>query len=1152
MRTTSSLHAASPGRTLVRVLTAVLGLLALVTTVIGLPLLLAWATPAIWAATHDDVVHLLDRQDTGAVFLLLLVTAGWAGWGQFTFCAVRELIAQVRGRAWHVPRGMGASQRAAALLIGSIVALLPTSAALASTPPTGQTATAARLPGQTPAPQATQTEDGTTPEAATAAASTTYTVRQTRPAQSLWGIAEQQLGDGERWREIAELNEGRTMADGTPFRANRFLQPGWQLRMPGTGKAAEGARTQRGDSTPAQVRGERAVTVHPGDSLSRIAAEELGDGNQWSRLFEVSRGTPQPHGLPAITNPDVIYPGQQVTVPGTQQPRHSQGHTRGDDTGHRQTAPPATQNPEAAQKPAQSPGDGAGRAPSQTDAPAPHASSASPPSQRPAQPGREQASPSTSTPTAPRARTTSPTTAPLPPAQSSSTPTSPPTAQGQATPATAPASSPLNQRTVLGAGALLAAAVTSALALRRTLQRRRRKPGETIAIAPQTSTAEAQLAAAADKDDAPRLDAALRTLAHHLAQRDDDTTLLPPLRAARIGTRTIEVLPEDQAQEPVAPFTAGQGGWWVLPADATLLDEEAAQDIPPPYPTLVTIGSTTAGDLLLLNLAQLPALLLDGTPLHITEVCTSLALELAMSPWAAGAEIVTVGFGEELPQLLPTARITHLRQATHALRDLSERLLETHQIPDTAHHPYVLLCASALGPDISWQFADLLDTARSLPVTLIAPANTACGHFPQAETLNASLNAPQTLDCTGTTITVQRLEHAAYQQIANALKASGQPPQPAAGAWKDVPDEPGAIQQTNPTPTQELPVPEATTSPGPKPTVTTEATDEVFPALLAATTNPSGIRLQTVPRASQPREAEAEPSAQAAAPRTPVSPTPISALTNPRAARGDTPAASGVQGGPPTVADRTAPDLHAPEIRVLGPVDVTGVDNTGHGPKLQQLAALLYFRPGRSAEVLCADMDPSHPWTTRTLNTRIQGLRSCLGSDPSGTLYVPRRKTREDPYQLAPSVRCDWSHFLRLSERALPMGPAGLADLEAALALVRGTPFGGQPPPWAEPLQQEMLTRIIDVAHTVTTHRTPQGPHHDLTAARHAIVTGLGVDESAEVLYRAWIRLEAACGNRSGLHTAITRVQHVNQTLGCSLETETEQLIDELLNARKA
>lgn len=53
-------------------------------------------------------------------------------------------------------------------------------------------------------------------------------------------------------------------------------------------------------------------------------------------------------------------------------------------------------------------------------------------------------------------------------------------------------------RSVLGAGALLAVAITGALALRRTLQLRRRQPGETIAVAPRTFPAEAKSAAAAE------------------------------------------------------------------------------------------------------------------------------------------------------------------------------------------------------------------------------------------------------------------------------------------------------------------------------------------------------------------------------------------------------------------------------------------------------------------------------------------------------------------------------------------------------------------------------------------------------------------------------------------------------------------------------
>jgi two-component SAPR family response regulator len=193
-------------------------------------------------------------------------------------------------------------------------------------------------------------------------------------------------------------------------------------------------------------------------------------------------------------------------------------------------------------------------------------------------------------------------------------------------------------------------------------------------------------------------------------------------------------------------------------------------------------------------------------------------------------------------------------------------------------------------------------------------------------------------------------------------------------------------------------------------------------------------------------------------------------------------------------------------------------------------------------------MDPVSPWSTSTLNARLQGLRRSLGNDPAGNPYVPRRSSGEDPYRLAPGVRCDWSRFLQLVERALPLGSSGLTELEKALTLVRGRPFGGKTLPWAEPYQQEMVTRIIDVAHTVATYRTSAGPHHDLSAARRAVATGLDVDDTAELLYRDWCRIEYAAGNRQGLHMAISRVQQVNRALDCSLELETTQLINELLN----
>jgi DNA-binding SARP family transcriptional activator len=49
---------------------------------------------------------------------------------------------------------------------------------------------------------------------------------------SLWRIAERQLGDGLRWREIWALNQGRDMGGGRVFRHQGLILPGWVLHLP--------------------------------------------------------------------------------------------------------------------------------------------------------------------------------------------------------------------------------------------------------------------------------------------------------------------------------------------------------------------------------------------------------------------------------------------------------------------------------------------------------------------------------------------------------------------------------------------------------------------------------------------------------------------------------------------------------------------------------------------------------------------------------------------------------------------------------------------------------------------------------------------------------------------------------------------------------
>jgi DNA-binding SARP family transcriptional activator len=56
-----------------------------------------------------------------------------------------------------------------------------------------------------------------------------YTVQE---GDSLWRIAEHELGDGHRWQEIFTRNHGRRMPDGRLLRDDSLILPGWQLLLP--------------------------------------------------------------------------------------------------------------------------------------------------------------------------------------------------------------------------------------------------------------------------------------------------------------------------------------------------------------------------------------------------------------------------------------------------------------------------------------------------------------------------------------------------------------------------------------------------------------------------------------------------------------------------------------------------------------------------------------------------------------------------------------------------------------------------------------------------------------------------------------------------------------------------------------------------------
>ncbi|MFF3128919.1 LysM peptidoglycan-binding domain-containing protein [Streptomyces sp. NPDC057908] len=185
----------------------------------------------------------------------------------------------------------------------------------------------------------------------------------------------------------------------------------------------------------------KSYTVRPGDYLSKIADEQLGDGDRWPELYEANKGEKQPHGQ-VFDDPDRIYPGQEIALPG-----------RGSDSADK---PPAKDDHEASK-------------PSKKDPSPPPRST----------PDAEPSAPATPAPSQSRTADPSPTMTPSP---ATETP-----APGKPTPE-ATAADKDGQTTTgmragmvgLGATGVLAAGLVGTLATRRILQQRRRRRGRRI------------------------------------------------------------------------------------------------------------------------------------------------------------------------------------------------------------------------------------------------------------------------------------------------------------------------------------------------------------------------------------------------------------------------------------------------------------------------------------------------------------------------------------------------------------------------------------------------------------------------------------------------------------------------------------------------
>lgn len=593
-----------------------LGALALLVGILfGFPALLVAAVGNPWPNGGLNELSLMSN----SAVLGLISLVGWLVWLQLLLCALWEIPPALRHDpkgAGRLPVAVGGQQRAMRILVHTVLAVGVCTTVLGSH---GAEADAAPLHPVTQVTHTATGADTTAPSSSTAAVDTpagkSHGQEQepsvqpkvlTKKGDTLWDLAEKHLGDGFRWREIANLNQGRSMPDGQVFNNNpRALELGWDLLLPEDATDLPGTRT-------AAAGGEWVVAE--GDRLSDIASETTGDPATWPRLYEANKDVIGP-------DPDLIHPGQVLVLPGTASPAEG---------GTQQPGSP-THDGDA--------GRGNHRQQGGTDA-------------GPATDGNEQSHGpvAPATPTAPSADDVTPETTRPTPSEQRTTDAAEADDGGGIT----------ALRALLASAGCLAVGALGLVAANRRRQFRRRRVGRAIATMPdELAQVERAIVEYGEEvqEDVEFLDRALRHVAACCQAAD---TPVPQLGAAVLGEEDLTLLFTQPAtgEAPEGWTATDDGRAWMLPRWTYLEPELETQ--PAPYPALVTIGTDGSGRAWHVDLETLGVCGIGGEEDQIAGLVRFVVAELAVNRWAEGCEVLlTDGFGEEMVRLNPA----RLRQA---------------------------------------------------------------------------------------------------------------------------------------------------------------------------------------------------------------------------------------------------------------------------------------------------------------------------------------------------------------------------------------------------------------------------------------------------------------------------------------------------------
>jgi nucleoid-associated protein YgaU len=840
-----------------------------------------------------------------------------------------------------------------------------------------------------------------------------------------------------------------------------------------------------------QGTGSRVHVVEAGETLSGIAREELGSADRWPEILDASTAVVEPGGA-RLTDPNRIYPGWTVRLPAD--------HPSGGRSTRTDASAGTTPHQAAATRGTVDAGQGDRLDPSWTQSPTGSRSGSTSNTPSDALSGR---------------------------ASVAARPGTVPAAADDAEEDDGLLADASDVRTVGGVGGLLAACLVLLVGARRARQQRRRRPGERIPLPPPSVLAtEARLRCVADVTGVSHIDLALRALAA------DHRTLgrpLPALRSVRLTRTHLELYLAEAARLP---------GPWTPTSDPTVwamthedLTAQAETDMRAPYPALVTVGHDLEDAHVLLDLEQSAALAVEGDRRETLPVLAALAVELATSPWADDLLVTLVGCLAELPGKVDTGRLRHVDRIEQLIADLEGRAADVERVllgagapdlavargtgvADDAWPPEIVILAEDVPGPLRERLERVLYRVPRVGVAAVT-AGTALGEWRLRVDAGSGLAR---LDPAGLALRPQRLDGPDYADVLELLTTAD------------------ATAVEGPLWASALPSLEQALADLPAPD----------PARATAAGDPVEASSRLTPSVVEGADVE-DPAIEGPALESP-------AVESPDVDDAEV-AASG---------DVVRMPGRAPYVRLLGRVDVVGALGpepvtlkdgravASHVARATALVAYLACRPGGATmEQVSEALSPVRRLTPNTVWSLASRTRKWLGSDADGRPYFPRTADA-GATMLHPGVRTDWSDWLDLVGDDVTSTP--LSRLLDALSLVRGRPFEGVTErhyAWADPLRQDMVAGIVDVAHEVIRRALliPDG-----AAARRAVHVGRLVDPTNELLWRDALRVEYATGTRESRRRLVEQLYQFADDLEMDPEPETEQLIAELerTGARRA